>query len=110
MKSVAHWQRDIHDLAVEKGWYDGTPRSPLEMLALIVSEAGEAINEARVDRPAVYFICKATGKPLSLKEVNRGLIGFNHWKPEGEAVELADVIIRCLDYAAHRGWEMEELV
>ncbi len=110
MKSIAQFQKEIHDLAVEKGWYDGAPRNPLEMHALIASEIGEATNEARVDNPHVYFFSKPLGRNVPWTSVNPDTIGFSRWKPEGEAVELADTIIRILDYAAYRGWNMEEIM
>ncbi len=110
MKSISQWQREIHDLAVEKGWYDGPQRNPLEMHALIASEVGEATNEARTEKPSLYFTCKATGKALALDQINPYVIGFSKWKPEGESSEIADVIIRCLDYAAYRGWDMEKIM
>lgn len=110
MKSISQWQREIHGLAIEKGWYEGEPKSTLEQLALIMSELGEAVNEVRVENAPVYFKCKITGKSLPLDKVNQGVIGFDHWKPEGVAVELADAIIRALDFADHCGWNMEQII
>lgn len=34
---------DAHNLALEKGWYDGGPRNLGEQLALIHSEISEAL-------------------------------------------------------------------
>lgn len=34
----------------------------------------------------------------------------NHIKPEGHAVELADALIRALDYFGAKGWDLEEIV
>ncbi len=110
--TIAYWQREVHALAHEKGWYDGPPRNPLEMHALISSEIGEATEEARKDLPPVYFFDKnlSISPNVPLEKVNRDTLGFSRWKPQGEAVELADAIIRILDYAAYRGWNMEEVI
>lgn len=84
MKSL---QKKIHQLAVDKGWYD-TERSPLEIHMLIVSEVAEATEAVRQGlHPMV--IDSATGKP------------------EGERAELADAVIRIMDYFESRGWDLE---
>lgn len=67
----------IHQVAIEKGWWS-QPRTQLEIHALIhseVSEATEAVREGKIDKSVI------------------------DGKPEGEFIELADVIIRILDYA-----------
>lgn len=79
----------IHADNVAKGFYDN-PRSPLELHMLIVSEIAEATEEARKDAPDYY-------------ETDAG-------KPCGEAVEIADALIRILDYAAHRNWNLDQIV
>jgi NTP pyrophosphatase (non-canonical NTP hydrolase) len=64
-------------LLVEKmGWHNKTP---LEALALIASEVGEAINECRQETPSEHF---------------------------GE--ELADIVLRVLDLAHWQGIDMEK--
>lgn len=74
--NVAEIIKDIHNNAVVHGWWDNK-RSLGEVLALIHSELSEALEEYRNNTPALYY-----------KEL----------KPEGLAVELADVIIRIYDY------------
>ena len=72
-----------HGNSVAHGWYE-TPEDnqPLTKIALMHSELSEALEEVRDGKPPIYF-------------------GPNS-KPEGEAVELADAIIRIFDYAAWR--------
>lgn len=59
--------KEVHSMAKKKGWYDGTPRTALEIHALIHSEISEAI-------------------------------------------ELADAIIRIMDYFGYKNWNLEEIL
>lgn len=67
--------KQIHDWVEKMGWHNKTP---LECLALIASEVGEAVNECRGDKP--------TGK-----------LG----------VELADITLRVFDLAVSQGIDIE---
>ena len=79
-----------HDTTKEKGFYDGDPRTPLEVHALIHSEISEATEQVREGRLPYY-------------EDGEG-------KPEGEAVELADAIIRIADYFGFMGWDLNDII
>ena len=87
---------EIHQMAVEKGWWavkgdlDGLARTPLEIHALIHTEVAEATEEVRNGKPDCY--CGDDGKP------------------EGEAVELIDVIVRVLDYFGAKGWDADVIM
>lgn len=81
--------KEIHENAISKGWW-GEPRSPLEIHALIHSEIAEATESVR-NGEAHLFVDRMG-------------------KPEGHAVELADALIRILDYAAQQGWDFDAIV
>lgn len=81
--------RAIHRNAVDHGWWD-KERNFAEVVALIHSEISEALEEFRDGKPPVYHA--------------------ENGKPEGLAVELADAIIRILDYCGHAGIDMDAIL
>lgn len=107
--------------ACEKGWHD-IARSPLEAHALIHSEIGEATEAARDDRPAIYqnaifidgevppYTHEVFVPPDGLQTPIGGLAWNVESKPEGEAIELADAVIRIADYFGERGWDLEQAI
>lgn len=99
--------KEIHSLAREKGWWD-EPRTIGEVCALICSEWAEALEEYRSGKPAHYYDkkpdcdeCMHDGEDKPECEEQLCEKGY---KPEGMAVELADGIIRILDYYGYRKW------
>lgn len=90
-RTIKQWQSEVHALAKEKGWYDSR-RTETEFLMLIASEIFEALEEVRNHKPGIYFNPE------------------NPEKPEGVAVELADCVIRCLDYFEYRGWDLQDII
>lgn len=82
MTGINEVAKQIHENAVDHGWWDEERGFP-EVLALIHSEVSEALEEYRNGRLPT--------------EVYAG----NNGKPEGIPIELADVIIRVLDYCGY---------
>lgn len=80
---------EIHENAVTHGWWD-EPRNLLEIVALCHSELSEAVEEYRAGRDMIY----------------PGVGG----KPEGIAVEMADCLIRILDWFGHEGLDVNGIV
>ncbi len=74
----------------EKGFHTG--RSQLEKMALMNSEIGEAVDEARE--------LETGALPMYVKD----------GKPEGVAIELVDVILRIADFFGTEGWDLEKFI
>ena len=88
---MTEWAKAIHENAVEHGWWE-THRDIDEVFALIHSELSEALEEARAGRPMMYVYDEYNGECIENPHF------FGSKKPEGIAVELADAVIRLLDW------------
>ena len=86
--NLDQWAREIHEIAVEHGWWD-EERSFGEIVALCHSELSEALEADR--------------RGEELAEDRDG-------KPEGVAVEMADCLIRILDWFGRVGIDPEIVV
>jgi len=82
--TIAELQEEVHRIAVEHGWWD-KERSTGEALMLIVTEVSEAMEAYRIGNPP-----------------SRAIPGFSRLEEE-----LADVIIRVLDFAEGNGLNIE---
>lgn len=95
MRSIKELQAMVHELAVNKGWYDNlqSPYQPHTIAAWLcnihgeVSEALECVRGGELD-----LVVGVTGKPT------------------GFPSELADVVIRCLDTAGAMGIDLGEVI
>jgi NTP pyrophosphatase (non-canonical NTP hydrolase) len=98
VKTIKEWQVEIRKSNAEHGWEstvtEENPGMFSEKMLLIISEISEALEEFR-DHHGVketYF------KPE------------NPWKPEGIPIELADAVIRILDFAEANGIDLEAAI
>jgi len=82
--TIGKLQEKVHRIAVEHGWWDNQ-RSTGEALMLIVTELAEAMEAYRIGNPQSDVIP-----------------GFSRLEEE-----LADVIIRVLDFAGGTGLDLE---
>ena len=100
--------KEIHENAVEHGWWD-EPRSFGEVDALCHSELSEALEEHRDGRPMVYVL-NLSGDDKVVPRLEEDTDKFNGRKPEGVAVEMADCIIRILDWCGKEGIDIDKII
>ena len=114
---------EVHQNAVEHGWWDEA-RGFGEIIALCHSELSEALEEYRSKRPMLYFPCNAGGLCVDDRPDENLYCGSRvrkaddpvdfcsarSKKPEGIAVELADCIIRILDWFGKEGLDTDALI
>ena len=90
MKPISELQQEIHETAKEKGWWD-EPREDGTCIALMHSELSEALEVLR--------------KPDGIAIFSKKCLGIHAVEEE-----FADVIIRILDFAEHKGMFIEEAI
>lgn len=108
--------KEVHENAVAHGWWEKPPTIP-EALCLIHGELSEALEEYREGNPLIYGTCALAAEDCKFSGVcdNVGSPGVEGavegpCKPEGVAVELADVILRTLDLMAALGVDVDAVV
>ena len=96
----------IHEMAKSKGrWDKEVAKTPVECHMLMVTEIAEATEEVRKGTPDIYGVYGDRFVSVETVELNGGIL-----KPEGEAVELADCVIRIMDYFGYKGWDLERII
>ena len=88
--SIQDYIDAAHATAVAKGWHD-KPRTFGEVCALFHSEISEAFEEHRKG-----------GDPTAVR--------WQQGKPEGIAIELADLVIRVFDLCGAEGIDLEKAI
>ena len=108
--------KEVHENAIAHGWWEKPPTLP-EALCLIHAELSEALEEYRDGKPLVYGTCAISPEDCKYHKIcdNVGQPGIpgqkeGPCKPEGIAVELADVILRTLDLMAALGVDVDAVV
>ena len=89
-RTLTEWAEVVHKYARDKGWWD-SPRNIGDIFMLITSEVAEAYEEYRNNHEVTetYFNDDAPTKP------------------EGVPSELADVLIRILDFCCQAGIDIQ---
>ncbi|SDK79934.1 hypothetical protein [Arthrobacter sp. ok362] len=123
---LKHLQSVCWQNSEDKGFHDSEPTDPEELaiyngnrLMLIVSEVAEAHEEIRKGHPANHTYYPEPALPSSLVaevgvERARELIARDNLgkirKPEGVPSELADIVIRCFDFAESNGFDLGQII
>jgi len=89
MKTLNELSKAIHKNAIDHGFYESGERAFAEIIALCHSELSEALEEHRAGQPMEYISCG---------------------KPEGVAVEMADCIIRILDWVGYADIDIDGII
>ena len=101
VENIERMKAEIHENAVAHGWWEES-RSFGEICSLIHSELSEALEEYRNGMPGVYVVGEFGITPITAEQWEEGE------KPEGIDVELADAVIRILDYMGEKEIEYVE--
>lgn len=80
-----------HANAKAHGWWDGENHNIPEKLALIHSEVSEALEDYRKGSMITHFVAPDA-------------------KPEGFAIEIADIVIRIGDLCGYLGIDLQRAV
>lgn len=108
--------QEVHRNAVALGDWKEPPVLP-EALCAIHAELSQALQEYREGNPLIYGTCALAAEDCKFSGVcdkvgrpgeTDGIDG--PCKPEGIAVELADVILRTLDLMAALGVDVDAVV
>lgn len=92
-QTINGWAKAIHQYAKDKGWWD-KPRAIGDIFMLFTSEVAEAYEEYRNGH-------EVTETYFDPEKPN---------KPEGVPTELADVIIRILDFCEWAGIDLQAIM
>lgn len=108
LEGLNDFAKEVHKNAEDHGWWVNHGEFS-EICMLCVSELSEALEEYRDGKPDVY--CKEySGEECGTCAEYRSACMCKGNKPEGIAIELADCVIRILDYCAYAGIDIAEAI
>jgi hypothetical protein len=92
---AAELQAYIHGWAKGRGWWEDPNRPAGEIFMNIASEVAEAWEDWRENgKVLLYYVLDDNGVP----------------KPEGAAIEFADVVIRIMDFMEREGYPLWPMI
>jgi hypothetical protein len=102
---------EVNKVAHDKGWWL-LVRSFGDITSLMHTEISEAFEEHRAGHKTteVRVGDKLYSDPDGQDWSELEIVAGNGVKPEGIGIELADALIRILDYAAEKELDMDQLV
>lgn len=118
MTGINEVAKQIHENAVDHGWWD-EERSFPGIIALCHSELSEALEEYRSRRPFEWYACEEceSGRPCDPEDQYdcanysfKEKCEHRSKKPEGIAVEMTDCIIRILDWCGKEGIDIDRII
>lgn len=99
---------ECHRIAVDHGWWDKPP-SFGETVVMCHAELSEAVEEYRDGMPMAY-VEDSSGDQFGSWIPEENPEKWGDKKPEGVAVEMADCLIRLLDWFGANGLDVETIV
>ena len=104
---------NVHENAVKHGWWD-KEKSFGDFIALCHSKLSEALEEYRNLQYDTYWKCPKCKSHIyqdQLYLLKHHLVCCKEpMKPEGIPIELADTIIRILDFCGEEGIDIEKAI
>ena len=111
--NLTDFAKEVHENAVAHGWWD-EESSFGEILALCHSELSEALEAYRSGLPADKVVYRFDDCGDMTEDECAGCYNGNpkcfRAKPDGVSVELADCILRILDYCGKIGIDIEDVI
>ena len=103
LEEIKSLSEEIYAVNVKNGWHKELLTVP-EVCSLLHSEVSEAVEEFRNSRPPVYYITDV-GEVAIETDIEEWIVSYKAGlqpKPEGELIEIADAVIRLLDFVKSR--------